>query len=71
MTASLVQAVELTVRLRSDFAAVADLLGPERAFYVFAAQLTAPYHEPQVSETEERIVRIVRALYDDYRESHP
>lgn len=64
-------AVVLTDKLRTDFAAVADLLGPKRAFYAFAGELTKKYQDqPEVSEGEERLVRIIWALYDDYVETH-
>ena len=56
----LCQAMELTVRLRSDFKALADCFGPERAF-------VKPIMGDQTkADEEERRVRLVRALYDDY-----
>lgn len=66
------KAVVLTDRLRSDFAVLADLLGPDNAFLRFAAELTEPYRDdPARADTEERMVRLVRALYDDYVTTHP
>ena len=59
-------AVVLTDKLRSDFKAVADLHGAHRAFEVFAVAMSRPYQEQARFDTEERMVRLVRALYDDY-----
>lgn len=61
------QAMELTVRLRSDFKSLADLFGPERAFVKMASALIEPIKgDPTKEDEEERRVRLVRALYDDY-----
>lgn len=58
-----IRAVEVTAQLRAGFKAVADLLGPERAFYVFAGQVVKGGFD---DATEERFVRIIRAAYDEY-----
>jgi hypothetical protein len=59
----LIESVELSAQLRSDFKAVADTLGPKRAFYAFAGEVVQAGLD---KETEEKFVRIVRATYDDY-----
>ena len=66
----LYQAMELTVRLRSDFKSLADLFGPERAFVKMASEFIKPIMgDPTKADEEERRVRLVRALYDDYVEA--
>ena len=64
------QAMELTVRLRSDFKSLADCFGPERAFVKMASEFIKPIVGDQTKvDEEERRVRLVRALYDDYMET--
>lgn len=57
------RAVDVTLKLREGFKGIADVVGAERAFYVFAGKLVDEGYEP---ETEERFVRLIRAAYDDY-----
>lgn len=62
-------AVEFAARLRRDFAAVADLLGPEKAFYAFAGELAKAGMGADLDlETEKKFIRIIRAAYDEYLE---
>lgn len=61
----LFKAHDLAERLRNDFKAVADLLGPEKAFYVFAGEVVTRGLD---DETEEKFVAIIRTIYDDYLE---
>lgn len=63
--AELFRAHNVAEQLRSDFKSVADVLGAERAFYVFAGQVVKAGLD---AETEEKFVKIVRATYDDYLE---
>ena len=66
----LYQAMGLTVRLRSDFKSLADCFGPHRAFVKMASEFIKPIMgDPTKADEEERSVRLVRALYDDYMET--
>ncbi len=64
-----VKAAGLTDRLRSDFAVIANVVGPWKATGLFAKSFTEPYEDNP--ETVDRMVRICRALYDDYVATHP
>lgn len=58
-----INACGFTADLRHKFKDVADLLGPVKAFYAFATPIVQAGLD---QATEERFIRIVRALYDDY-----
>lgn len=59
----LLRACTLTRQLQSGFKDVADLLGAEKAFYLFAGEVVKANYP---LETEEKFVAIIRAAYDDY-----
>ncbi len=62
----LIDAVELSAQIRDDFAVLADLSGAEQAFYVMAGHLIKD-RDPNGALSEETIVKVVRAAYDDYQ----
>lgn len=61
--ADFMRAVEVTLKLRDGFKSVADVVGAEKAFYVFAGKVVKEGYD---DATEERFVRLIRATYDDY-----
>lgn len=62
-TEDFMRAVEVTLKLRDGFASIADVYGPEKAFYVFAGKVVDEGYD---DATEERFVGLIRAAYDDY-----
>lgn len=58
-----IRAVEVTAKLRDGFKTVADLMGAEKAFYVFGGEVVKAKLD---AETEEKFIRLIRAAYDEY-----
>ena len=66
--ADFLKAVEVSLKLSDGFKSVADVVGPEKAFYYFAGKVCEEGYD---DATEERFVRLIRAAYDAYVESTP
>ena len=63
----LIQAIRVADKLEAMFATVADLLGAEKAFYVFAGEVVKAELGP---ETERKFVEIIKLTYDEYVAKH-
>lgn len=64
----LIAAIELSAKVRDDFAALAKCFGPYRAFEIMAAGVIQGCTN---DDTERKFVEIVRAAYDDYVKANP
>lgn len=65
-----IEAVELSAKIRDDFAALVTIGGPVKAFEIMAGHMIAD-RKPDSAISEEDIVKVVRAAYDDYVQTHP
>lgn len=63
-----IRAVEVSAKLRDGFKSVADLMGAERAFYVFGGEVVKAGLD---AETEEKFIRLIRAAHDEYMAETP